>query len=222
MPSADEHLFFTAEIVFEACWCGNEAAPAALLDIAREGITRRAREVSRRRTLTASEQVRGELNTALLKWGWVAETPVQARGHCVSVKADPELVEAVAGREQALAQQVALSWRARDRALRIEQMCALLLDPLRATASWFLDHPDNPDELVSIARQFQELRGILEAEQRGESVGGLLDELLAGADEAVRLRLSNVLRKVFSQYGRADLATRLRPGEDDEASGTEV
>ncbi|EID56296.1 hypothetical protein [Saccharomonospora xinjiangensis] len=209
LPSTDAHLCFTAAVTVQARWRGSEPAPETLIDIAREGITRRAETVSRQRSLTESQRVHAELNTVLLDWGQVGSTPVESRGHCTSVQADPHLVEAVAGREQAAAREQAASWRVTERVRHTDQLCGLLLDPLRATATWFLDNPDKPGDLVGVARQFQQLRGLLEAEKREETVGGLLDEFLVGSDPAVRVWLAGVARKVFEQYGRQDLAARL-------------
>ncbi len=217
LPSADDRLHFDVSVSVEARWGGVGPLPPSLLDIAREGMARRAEQVSAQRALTASERLRGELNTALFRWERVAATDVHARGRCVSVDVDEELVAAVEMREQAQRRHVAMSWRDQQRRHDREHMCAVLLDPLRATASWFLDNQDKPEQVATIAQSFQEARNVLAPEQQQDSAGKLVDELLGTADEAMRDHLVRTLRKAFAEYGRQDLMTRLETPREDEA-----
>lgn len=209
LPSIDEPLHFNATISFEARWGGNAPAPPSLHDIAWTGIVHRAEEISRLRALTAAERLRAELNAALLAWRGVGGTDVYARGQCSSVEADADLATAVAEREKAQCQQAVLSWRSHERWHQEERMRSLLLDPLRATASWFLDNQDKPEHVVEVARTFRELRVVLAPEERADSAGQLLDDLLGSTDEAVRFRVVSKLRNAFVQYDREDLAARL-------------
>ncbi|SFT36640.1 hypothetical protein SAMN04487904_101517 [Actinopolyspora lacussalsi subsp. righensis] len=209
LPSADEPLHFDVSLSLEAYWGGNVPAPSALMDIAWAGLIHRAAEVSRQHALTATERLRVELNAALVVWWRVGGTNVYVRGQCSSVDADAELVAAVAAREEATRRHVALSWQNQQRSNQEERMCSVLLDPLRATASWFLDNQDKPEQVVAVAQQFHELREVMSTATRSESVGQLVDKLLVATDETVHLRVISTLRKVFINYNREDLAARL-------------
>ncbi|WP_223839113.1 hypothetical protein [Saccharopolyspora pogona] len=90
-------------------------------------------------------------------------------------------------------------------------MCAQLLDPLRATAWWFLDNTDKPTEAVEVARHFRELRELLLPEEPPDpdTVGKLVDELLSSAEPPVRRHLIHTLRRAFTGFERQDLAERL-------------
>lgn len=214
LASADEAMPFTAHFVFWPWWGGSDRAPESLWDVARSGIIRRAEKVSTQYRLTATERVRSELNAALLPWQPVGESHVHARGVCVSVTADPELVEAVAVHEKGQRLRLVTSWTEQRRRQQREQLCSLLLDPLQATAWWLLENPDKSDELVSVAQMFREVQSILTPPERSQSAGTLLDELLETKDDAVRVRVIMTLRKFFLSYEREDLAARLSALEE--------
>lgn len=209
LASADDAMRFTADVVFWPWWGGNDKAPESLWDVARSGIIRRAEEVSTQYRLTATERVRSELNAALLPWQPVGESHVHARGVCMAVTADPELVEAVAEHERSQSQQLVLSWTEQRRRKQREQLCSLLLDPLQATAWWLLDNPNGIGEVVTVARMFRETESILGPAERSQSAGTLVDELLERLDNAVRERAVETLQKFFVGYEREDLAARL-------------
>ncbi|MCX2729484.1 hypothetical protein OOZ19_04480 [Saccharopolyspora sp. NFXS83] len=214
LPSADGHMHFHAKISFWTWWDGTEPSPPALLDIAKAGIIRRAEKVSVRRSITDCDRLRTELNTELMNWEAVAETQVHVRGHCTSVDADPDLIAAVDEHEQAIRRHVVQSWYEERRKQQQNQMCSLILDPLRATAWWLLDNQDKPEEAVTIAQNFQELRNILKPAEQTDTPGKLVDELLIPADEAVRHRVIQFVRNCFQELHRDDLAARLDPVDD--------
>ena len=209
LPSIDDRLEFVVTLFFEARWDGADPAPPAMLDIARHGIAMRADEVARRHPLTAQERLRCDLNTGLHRWGRVPDTDVMARGRCVSIDTDAELLTAVAAREDAARRRLVGSWADEQRIRQTERTAGLLLDPLRATAAWFSQHQDKPEQVVETAKQFKELRAVLAPEQDSGSEGALLDELLMTMDEPDRLRTLFILRKLFVQNERHDLAARL-------------
>ncbi len=213
ISSADKYLRFSVTLRVEGRWTGTGQAPHALLDVARAGITHRAEAVSRDHTLTATERLRSELNRVLLPWQDVDKTSVQARAVCETVVADPDLVAAVAEREQAVGMATVGSWQSRQPTYHVEQECALIRDPLRGTARWMVDNPGRPDDAVQVARQLTALRDLLAppTDEHPESPGRLLDELLETTDEACRDRLATTLSKIFVQYGRQGLADRLPP-----------
>ncbi|WP_461144996.1 hypothetical protein [Salinifilum aidingensis] len=173
--------------------------------------------MSRQHALTATDRLRVELNAALAEWRKVDGTNVFARGQCTSTDADEELVAAVAAREEAARRHVALSWQSQQRTHQEARMSSVLLDPLRATASWFLDNQDKPEKVVTVAEQFRDLREILNTATRSDSAGGFVDEMLAAADQEERILLINTLQKMFAKYGREDLSARL---EELEGGGT--
>ncbi|WP_037295651.1 hypothetical protein [Saccharomonospora azurea] len=210
LASADNSLYFSADIVLWAWWSVRDKIPESLWDIARSGITHRAEEVSTRYRLTAAERVRAELNTALASWRPVGQSQVHARGHCVSVGADPELMAAVAEHEQSLQQQVVMSWSEQRLQRQREQMCSLLLDPLQATAWWLLSNQDKAGDVLAVATTFQELQRILAPAKQSESAGKLVDELLATKDGAVKARAVHTLKKFLLSYERQDLADQLQ------------
>jgi hypothetical protein len=209
LPSADSPLCFTALVFVHACWTGPAPAPPALLDIARGDINRRARDVGRCYPLTASDQLRFALNTALYRWGEVHGIPVRASGYCERIHADPELVDAVAAKEAAARRRLVRTWLDEQRAIETEQMTTLILDPLRATASWYMDNPDKPEQAVSIAEKFQELRRRLLPEQKADSPGTLMDDLLTAADDVKRSYLHDRIGQLFKVSDREDLVMRL-------------
>lgn len=214
LVSADNSLYFTADIAFRARWGGNDKVPEGLWDIARSGITHRAEEVSRQYRLTASERVRAELNAALAPWKPVGQSHVHACGHCASVTADPELMTAVAEHEQSVRQQVVISWSEQRIKQRREQMCSLLLDPLQATAWWLLNNQDKVGEVLAVAKEFQELQQVLAPAEQSGSAGKLVDELLDTKDEAVKAHALHTLRRFFLSYEREDLAARIQTFDD--------
>lgn len=217
LPSADESLHFNVGLSLEARWDGNASAPSSASDIAWAGIIRRAEEVSRQHALTATDRLRVELSAALAEWRRVDGTNVFARGQCASTYADEELVAAVAAREETARRHVALSWQSQQRTHQEERMCSVLLDPLRATASWFLDNQDKPEKVVTVAEQFRDLQDILNTATRSESPGRFVDEMLAAADQEERILLVNTLQKMLTKYGREDLSARL---DEIETGGT--
>lgn len=223
LESADARLCFRASLFVASRWVGWEAAPPSVTDIARTGIAQRAREVSRRRTLAECQRLRGELNVALFQWEEIPGTDVQARAYCISIDADPELVEAVEERDRAALRAVVRSWKDEERVRTEQQVRAVLTDPLRATARWFADNQDKPERLVEIAQSFQALRCLLVPEQQAkpDSTGQLVDEFLATADPPDQLWLVHNLSKLFNSRGRADLAERLA-WPDGEADGAEI
>ncbi|WP_019819526.1 hypothetical protein [Saccharomonospora saliphila] len=216
VPSADEYLRFSVTMRVEGRWTGPGQAPHALLDVARAGITHRAEVVSREYTLTTTERLRSELNRVLLTWQDVDETGVQARAVCEHADADPALVDAVAERERAVGMATVRAWQRQQPSYHVEQECALIRDPLRGTARWIVENPGRPDDAVQVARQLTTLRDLLApaTDERPESPGRLLDELLDGTEEACRDRLATTLRKLFVEYGRPDLADRLPSGPE--------
>ncbi|MFI7680605.1 hypothetical protein [Actinophytocola sp. NPDC049390] len=193
----------------EARWCRAEQATSALLDIAYADIVRRAEEVSNRRILTESARLQGELNKELYEWKEVPGTPVIARGYDVTVETDPELVTAVEARTKAMRRQLVRSWVDEQRVQRTDRMSTLVLDPLRATAAWYLDNQDKPEQVVTIAKKFQELRETLAPETLADTVGRLLDELVAPLDPVRRWGVIDVVGKLFRENDRADLVARL-------------
>ncbi|MEU8633428.1 hypothetical protein AB0C38_14750 [Amycolatopsis sp. NPDC048633] len=205
----DGRLRFTVTVFVEARWGGAAPAPPALLDIALHGVARRADDVARRHPLTAQERLRYGLNADLHRWEQVPETGVMARGHCVSIDTDAELVAAVAAREEAARHQLVGSWVEEQRARRTERMSTLLLDPLRATAAWFLENQDKPEQVVETATEFKKLQEVLAPEQGPDSAGVLLDELLTTIDEPGRLRALTVLKRLLAERDRHDLAARV-------------
>jgi hypothetical protein len=217
LPSTHDSLPFQATVSVEARWAGITPVPAGLAGIARMGIAQRAEAVSLRHALTAIDRLRGELDVALLHWAEVADTKVHARAHCVSLDADEELTAAVAVHEAGMRRRTVLSWQGEQRARNTEHMSSLLLDPLRATASWFLDNQDNPEHVVTIARTFRELRDVLAPGERGDSPGMLVDDLLMAADEPLRQRAILLLGRLFADSGRTDLLDRLKATEENAA-----
>ncbi|MFB9905513.1 hypothetical protein [Allokutzneria oryzae] len=209
LNSADELLCFQAEVIIEAQWVGAESPPPAMFSMAQAHVAHRADEMSRRRTLTQFERLQGELNAALFSWMPVPGAPVRARGHCVSIQPDEEMLAVVEARERENGRRAALSWQVEQRLRAEEHARSLILDPLRATASWFIDNQDSPEQAVVIAQHFQELRDILSPERQPESPGTLVDEVLTTADDVVRERLVFLLGNAFSSYGREDLRARL-------------
>lgn len=217
LASADNFLYFTADIAFWVHCGSSDKVPdiESMWDIARTGITHRAEEVSTQYRLIATERVRAELNVVLGPWRPVGQSPVQARGRCFSVTADPELVAAVAEHERSKSQQLVISWDEQRRQQQRRQMCSLLLDPLQATAWWLLDNPDKVSEVLEVAKTFQEVQNILEpATTPSESAGKLVDELLTTKDEALRAGAIHTLKKFFLSYGREDLAAQLQVFDD--------
>ncbi|WP_007025912.1 hypothetical protein [Saccharomonospora iraqiensis] len=223
LPSADDYLRFTVTVRAEARWRGAGQAPPALTDVAAAGLSRRGEVVSREYTLTEARRVRGELNRVLLNWEDVPATGgVQARAVCEEVVADPDLVAAVAERERIAGKATVRSWQREQPGYHFEQECALIRDPLRGTARWMLDNPGRPADAVQVAQQLTALRDLLAPvpEQRPESAGRLVDELLDDSDEACRDRLLRTLEKIFAEYGRPELADRL-PSVADGGDGTD-
>ncbi|MGK4591676.1 hypothetical protein [Amycolatopsis sp. w19] len=206
LPSVDDRLRFTVTVFVEAQWGGVCPAPPALLDIARHGVARRADDVARHHPLTAQERLRCELNANLHRWDRVPEAEVMARGHCLSINTDAELVAAVAAREEATRRQLVGSWVEEQRVRRTEQMSTLLLDPLRATAAWFLENQDKPEQVVETANEFKKLQEVLSPKKGPDSAGALLDELLRTIDEPGRLRTLTILKNVLVRNERHDLA----------------
>lgn len=209
LASADDRLRFTVSLFVEARWVGADPAPLTLLDIAQHGVARRAEDVACHHSLTSQERLRCALNANLHHWSRVEDTEVAARGRCLSIDTDAELVAAVAAREEATCRQLVSSWVEEQRVLQTERMSALLLDPLRATAAWFLENQDKPEQVVGTAEEFKKLRQILEPEQRSGSAGALLDELLTTMDEPGRLRTLVILRNILVENGRHDLVARV-------------
>jgi hypothetical protein len=209
LPSADESLSFKVTFVVEAK-CPEGPPTPALLDIASEGVARRAERLSSRHALTAADRLRGALSMALNGWHHVPGTGVLARGRCTSVDADAELVAAVAAREEADRRWFAASWRDERRAQQAEQMRSRLLDPLRATAWWFLDNQAEPERLEDVARAFEKARTVLAPQDIPDSPGRLVDDMLAAHDPAVRTSLARYLERFFAEYNREDLVTRLK------------
>jgi hypothetical protein len=214
LPSADNNLHFVADLGVLAWWGGKGEAPESLWDIARSGIVRRAEKISSQYRLTAADRVRAEINAALITWQPVGQSHVHARGQCVSVTADPDLVAAVADDERNKAQQLVVSWSEQRRRQQREHMCSLLLDPLQATAWWLLDNPGRANEVVSVAETFLKVQSILAPAARDATAGRLVDELLDSKDDAVRVHFVESLRRLFMGYEREDLAARL-PAFDD-------
>jgi hypothetical protein len=219
LPSTDRDLRFTVVVVVEARWHGPVPVPVTLPGMAREGITRRAEELARGRTLTESGRLSGELDVALHSWERVSNMAVEARAYCVSIETDPELTAAVAAREEALRRRVVRSWEDEQRAQRTERMSTLLLDPLRATAAWFLDNQDKPDQVVRTAEHFKLLRQSFVPAKLPESPGRLLDDFLATAERSVRLLMFRHLSSTFNHYGQPDLAMRLESMSDETEDG---
>ncbi|MEU4744247.1 hypothetical protein AB0G02_27810, partial [Actinosynnema sp. NPDC023658] len=160
LPSVDELLPFEVHLVVEAKW-PDDSPPPAWLDIARHGVALRAERLSRQRALTEAVRLRDGLSTVLHRWQHVPGTGVLARGHCTSVDVDHELVAMVKAREEAARRWFAASWQDERRAQQAEQMRSRLLDPLRATAWWFLDNQDKPDRLAEVAQAFETARDAL-------------------------------------------------------------
>ncbi|MBP2329901.1 hypothetical protein JOF56_010286 [Kibdelosporangium banguiense] len=213
LPSSDEILRFEAHFAIEAKWQGDEPPPS-LPDIAREGIAYRAERLSRRHTLTAAERLRGALSVALCQWLPVRGTEALARGHCVSVDADTELIAAVAAREEAASRRFAFSWQDERRAHQAEQMRSQLLDPLRATAWWLMENQDKPERVVEIARAFKDARDALAPEDLPDSPGRIFDGMMAVPDPAAKAYQLGILRKLISESGREDLRARLAEYEE--------
>lgn len=221
LPSVDDLLNFEANVVVEAKWVAAEPPPSFLLHLARECITQRAEKLGSNRTLTEVERLRDEVTTALFQWEPALDGTLLTHGHCTSINVDAELAAAVAARQEAARRRTALSWQDEQRLHQLEHMRLLLLDPLRATASWFFDNQDNPRQLAEVAKEFQGVRDLLAPEDTPDSPGKLVDEILAISDAAVRMRLLTSLSKFFTQHGKDDLAIRLRNiDEDAERIGT--
>ncbi|GAA4875459.1 hypothetical protein [Saccharopolyspora cebuensis] len=207
LSSADCALQFTAALVVEGA-SEQEPPPASLLQIAREGIWRRAEDISRERKLTEAERLLGQLNEVLIPWQPISNTLVQARAHCHSVDADPGLVAAVAARDEAIKQELIDAWKHDRRSMGERRMQVLLTDPLQATAWWFVDNPDKTDQLPHVAERFRSLRALLAPEQQ-DSAGRLLNELWEELNDGARAHAERVLSTLFDQYGRRDLGARL-------------
>lgn len=214
LASADDSFPFLADVVYWAWWEGPDPVPPDVARIALSGITHRAETVSSAHRLTARARLHSELARALTHWQPVGDSPVRARGYCLSVDADPDLLAAVEEHERTIRQELAASWHEQYRARQEERTRSLLLDPLRATARWLHDNPDRTLEAVTVAEHFLRLRGVLSPEERAESPGALVDELLAVADAEVRVRVLHALRQCFQAYGRDDLVRRL-PSPDE-------
>lgn len=208
LRSSDEHLEFRATVAFEARWTALDPPPPVVLQLAREAITRRAEKLSERRALTEAARLTDEVTTALYAWQQIEGTAVLARGHCVSISTDTELTEAVAARKASARRRTAISWQDEQRIHQIEHASALLLDPLRATASWYLDHQDDPQGLTKAAQEFSDVSTMLGAKAEPDSPGRLVDEFLEITDKEMQERLIAALTKTFER-SRADLAVRL-------------
>ncbi|MEV0705143.1 hypothetical protein AB0I53_45515 [Saccharopolyspora sp. NPDC050389] len=215
---------FEAKLFVEYRWAGAGAAPPSARDIAREGVVRRAEELSRNRRLTECQRLHGELAVALLRWKPVEDTLVSSRAHCISVDAAPELVAAVAAREDSANHQVVLSWQHEQREHQAKRLQSLITDPLRATAWWFAANQDKPAELVQVATEFQQLRTILTHEEEADedSAGHLVDEFLNAVDVADQLYLLQILRKLFGDHGRSDLVERIEPTTRSTSTGKDA
>ncbi|MCP3803476.1 hypothetical protein NLX83_29810 [Allokutzneria sp. A3M-2-11 16] len=172
-------------------------------------MTLRAEKVSKQRSLTQSERLQGELNAALFSWMPIPGVLVRARGHCTSIRTDVQMLTVVEAREEANRRRAALSWHVEQRLREEERARSLLLDPLSATASWFINNQDSPEQAVVITQHFQQLRDILSPKEEPESPETLVDQLLTTADDAVRERLVLLLGNAFSSFGREDLKVRL-------------
>ncbi|MFR9727943.1 hypothetical protein ACL03H_01860 [Saccharopolyspora sp. MS10] len=210
LPSADGSFRFAAVIAFTVRSGEAEPDDPAVLDLARTGIARRAEAVSTRFRLTEENRVKGELTTAL--WSWEALAGCSVRGRCVSIDTDVELVEQIAEFEKWERRRSVLAWQARQRKEQEERMRSLVVDPIGATARWFLDNQDKPRDVVAVAGEFQKLRSLLLPEEQADSPGALVDDLLDNlSEEAHRDHLIRTLRKWFTHFGRDDLGARL-PG----------
>lgn len=219
LPSADPSLCFEVTLVVKYRWAGVGAPPPSTREIAAEGVSQRAEELSRGHLLTECERLRGKLAIALLSWEDVGGTGVQAQAHCASVTADPELTSAVAAREAAAGRQAALSWQYDQRERAAARLRSLIVDPLRATAWWFADNQDSVDKLSEVAKEFQAVQGLLSPSAEEDSPGRLLDEYLASIDGCEGYRLQLRLMKVFEEVGRGDLVERLDAVARDSSDG---
>ena len=136
------------------------------------------------------------------------------RGRCVSVDTDIELVEQIAEFEEWERRRSVLAWQVRQRREQEERMRSLVVDPIGATARWFLDNQDKPRDVVAVAGEFHKLRSLLLPEEPAGSPGALVDDLLDNlSEETHRDHLIRALRKWFTHFGRDDLSARL-PGSD--------
>ncbi|MER7015466.1 hypothetical protein ABT324_28875 [Saccharopolyspora sp. NPDC000359] len=215
MPSADPLLPFEVTLVVKYRVAGTGSPPSAQ-EIAAEGITQRAEELSRAHSLTECDRLRGKLAIALSRWQEVARTGVCAQAQCTSVTADPELASAVAARESAARRQAVLSWQHEQREHSAARLRSLIVDPLRATAWWFADNQDAVDKLPEVAKQFQAVRDLLAPTAAEESAGQLLDEYLTDVDVVERGRVLFQLRRMFGEHRRDDLAERIDSVDRDE------
>ncbi|MBA8823013.1 hypothetical protein FHX42_000342 [Saccharopolyspora lacisalsi] len=226
LVSADDPLSFDVR-VHVGCYRtnGGQLASAAH-PIAREGIRRRAESIAARYTLARRDELRDELETEFCRPREVPETGVQAWAHCVAVEADPELVEAVERRDEARRRQLVASWQGQQRRVEEQRLRELLTDPTRATAWWFAENQDKPERLLETARNFQQLRDVLEPApgDEADSVGRVVDDYVTDADPAQRDYLVRRLNAIFKEAGRSDLADRVYalPSEDMAGRGADA
>ncbi|WP_143121528.1 hypothetical protein [Saccharopolyspora antimicrobica] len=144
-----------------------------------------------------------------MRWERVGNTEISARAHCAAVTAEPELVSAVAAREDAARRRLVLSWQHEQREHTAARLRPLIVDPLRATAWWFADNQEKIDKLSEVAREFQELQSLLSPTVDDDTAGRLVDEFLLGEDIAEKQRLLLHLQKVFGEGNRSDLVERI-------------
>lgn len=214
LRSADPYLDFTVRAHVGCSWTGSGEPHPAPMSVAKEGIARRADEISAKRTLPEAQRLRGELEVGLWEPARVADTPVLAWAHSISVEADPELAEAVRARTASLRREQVASWEQQRRREREREYEALLADPVRATSWWFADNPDRPDRLGEMATEFRRVRDVLRPEVDSgsgrDTLGAVLDDFAADADIADVKLLATQLLRIFGELGRDDLVDRVR------------
>lgn len=214
LASADEGLHFTADLELRFRPDDTEAQLVELIDLAELDVLQRAEGISRLHRLNACERVRLEVNAELLRWELVGDARVRVRGRCTAMTADPDLVAAVAEDEKLEHQRLISSWRARRQHQREREMASMLLDPLRATASWLLQHEGTPDEALAAAQRYSEVREVLSPAEQVDTPGLLVDELLTEADQPIRKHARDWLATWLRRYGSDQLAERLGTSEE--------
>ncbi|MFC5289839.1 hypothetical protein ACFPM7_22525 [Actinokineospora guangxiensis] len=205
LASADETLTFDVRLLVEAK-SPHASSQSTLLDIAGEGVVRRAERISRQYTVTDAIRLRGALTTALHSWCVVPGTGVLSRGRCTSIDVDAEIVASVAARELAEKRSFAASWQDERRVQQAEQVRSRLLDPLRATAWWFVENQDKPERLEEVALAFDKARAILAPTAASDSPGQLIDNIVATSDPAAKCNLLRFLVRFCRDYQREELA----------------
>ncbi|MBB5922052.1 hypothetical protein FHR81_003104 [Actinoalloteichus hoggarensis] len=211
LPSCDPHFDFQVTLTVGFTVAAIGVRPANPQAVALAGLSSRAEEISRRRSLTEAQRLRGELDIGLAQALRVADTGVEAWGFCAEIEVDPDLLAAVAGRQQARRRAAVGEWEEAERRSRESRMRTLITDPLQATAWWYAGHQDQPKELAEVAKAFQQVSELVTPARPevAETAGGLVDELVQTAGPDIGFHVRSTLRRIFAGYHRDDLCARL-------------